>query len=175
MNQNVVQERYDMPSEGVSDTFQTPQNKVQAGSSDNKTDSLEWDSSHTVFSELKGFAVDDIKSPTVDEALKRYELELLPGETLEEFMIRWVNRHKLPVQPSSSCGSGTKGLGMEYKISQSSYAKVVQTENKATKLQQGKVNFRFLKSEVNIEGVDACLPIESVRESCKRYSYTLCG
>lgn len=43
------------------------------------------------------------------------------------------------------------------------------------KYSDSKINFRFLNSDVEIEGVDACLSIESVRKSSMRYTITLCG
>lgn len=41
---------------------------------------------------------------------KEYELKLLPGETLDEFMILWSNRLKNSTSTSSDVGSHIMGV-----------------------------------------------------------------
>lgn len=72
--------------------------------------------------------------------------------------------------------SGWDGNIKEDRKMPSSYADAVQNEaNKNGNPHKRKVNFRFMKFEVDLEGVDACLPLKSIQDSSIRYVNTLCG
>lgn len=80
----------------IGESFRTPNSKNGSGKSDSKEDNL--------FSKtMEGFTKEDIKSPSIGINIdKKTELEILPSENIEEYMVKWTNRFKQDEQGKTS-------------------------------------------------------------------------
>lgn len=99
-----------------------------------------------------------------NETNEENSFKAMPGETMDKYMKRWMNRSKEKAESSSKPTPSYAAM----------VQKSVETE-KDYEQKKTKANFRFLESEVTIEGFDKCLPIYSVRKASKMYMNTLFG
>lgn len=125
------------------------------------------ESSATSFSVLKGFTEEDIRSPSIDKTSNLQENFLAqPGETMDDYMVRWMNRNK-NVENVSGFSSKPQEPKQKGKVGD-------ETKEEEKKR---KVNFRLLETNLDNkkDGIDIVFPSEVVQQSSKRFVNTLFG
>lgn len=97
-------------------------------------------------SSVKGFEKEDLKTPSTGNEINiesTNELKALPGETMVDFMVRWMNRHKKnndPLDPTGVENTETQGTSSQQSAKakdygnnvwmKTSFADVVQEKDK---------------------------------------------
>lgn len=101
---------------------------------------------------MEGFNNDDIRTPSPGVNINVNELLVLPGEIVDDYMIRWGNRHKQTSIQEMQVDDGSKislendnGSSTEA-VAKPSYAAIVQENDQKGKR---KVNFRTLETNVS--------------------------